>query len=66
MIVPQRLLGFVVVQIKIIQTPKATEKPTHGVIMDNAAKNPIVAIIQVIKNQITVLMINQIYVFIFL
>ena len=61
--VNQRLFGFVVFQIKIIHTPKANENPTHGVFMDNAAKNPIVAIIQVIKNQITVLMINQIYIF---
>jgi len=62
----RRLLGFVVVQIKIIQTPKATAKPIHGVFIDKAAKNPKVAMIQVTKNQNTVLIVIQIYVLKFL
>lgn len=55
-------LGFVVFQRKINQTPKATTNPIHGVFMDSAAKKPIVAIIQVIKNQNTVFMIIRIYI----
>lgn len=51
------LLGFVVFHIKINHTAKATANPTHGVFMLKAAKKPTVAIIHVIKNHITVLMI---------
>jgi len=57
-------LGVVVVQINIIHIPKATARPGHGFFMLNEAKYPNVAIMQVIKNQIIVLIINQIYVLI--
>jgi len=56
-----RRLGFVVVHKKINHTPKATPNPIHGVFIDKAAKKPIVAMMQVIKNQITFFIINQIY-----
>jgi len=43
--------------------PKATANPIHGVFIDKAAKNPTVAIMQVIKNQTTFFIVIQIYVF---
>jgi len=55
-------LGLVVVQINNIQTLKATAKPGQGFFMLKAAKNPNVAIIQVTKNQNTVLIVILIYV----
>lgn len=57
-----RFLGLVVLQIKISHTPKATIKPGQGFFILNAAKKPKVAITQVMKNKITVLIVNQIYV----
>jgi len=55
-------LGFVVFHIKINHTPKATANPGQGFSMLRAAKNPNVAMIQVIKNQITVFIVSQIYI----
>ena len=55
-IIDQRVFGRTV-HIKINHTPKATANPTHGVFMLKAAKKPTVAIIHVIKNLITVLII---------
>jgi len=55
-----RLLGFVVVHININHIPKATPNPIHGVFIDNAAKKPTVAMMQVIKNQITFFIVSQI------